>query len=204
MIAIVDYGLSNLGSVFRAFRKLNDDVEIVTDASQIDDAQHIVLPGVGSYLEGMNCLKRRGWDEALQTAASDRGVPILGICLGMQFLASKGNEGGVAKGLSLIPGEVVHLRDIGEDGRIPHVGWNDIKSTGTGCPLLNGIPDGTDFYFVHSYAFQTASVMDLAATVDYGVRFPAIVGQGNVWGVQFHPEKSSVAGMRILRNFLEM
>lgn len=205
-VAIIDYGMGNLGSVRRALEQLGAEADIADDPAQLDNADRIILPGVGSFADGMRHLQRDGWSEALLRLAGE-GRPLLGICLGMQLLASAGSEHGEHAGLGLVPGRVVHLDTMGCQERIPHVGWNDIRV----CPregnpaaaLFDGIGDGTDFYFVHSFAFQAEQAGDVLAQVQYGIPVTAAVGRGRVMGTQFHPEKSSRAGFRILQNFLE-
>lgn len=204
-VAIVDYGMGNLGSVRRALTELGVDVIVAERPDQLAAAARIVLPGVGSFTDGMAHLDARGWSDALRERTLTHGIPLLGICLGMQLLAGAGSEGGngtMTPGLALIPGDVVRLDALGCTLRIPHVGWNAIVPHGT-PPLLAGIPPQTDFYFVHSYAFRPASPSHILATTDYGVPLTAVVGDGPVMGTQFHPEKSSRAGFRLLKNFLE-
>jgi glutamine amidotransferase len=157
---------------------------------------------VGSFADGMAHLEERGWTAALR-AEVGAGKPLLGICLGMQLLASHGTEGGDTPGLDLVPGAVRRLEALGCALRVPHVGWNAITPAGSGGGLFAAISPGTDFYFVHSYAFVPESAEHVLARTDYGVPVVAAVARGNVFGTQFHPEKSSRAGLRLLRNFLE-
>jgi len=205
-VAIIDYGMGNLGSVRRALEQLGAEAEIVDTPEQLEDADRIILPGVGSFADGMRHLNRDGWTEALIRLTGE-GKPLLGICLGMQLLASEGSEHGDHPGLGLVPGRVVHLDTMDCKERIPHVGWNDIHvNQPEGNPsavLFDGIQDGTDFYFVHSFAYQAEQASDVLAQVQYGIPVTAAVGRGHVMGTQFHPEKSSRAGFRILKNFLE-
>lgn len=200
-VAIVDYGMGNLGSVRRAFAELGAQPMIVDHPAQLDAADRIVLPGVGSFADGMAQLDAGGWTDALRNQVAG-GKPLLGICLGMQLLASRGSEGGCSLGLGLIAGEAVRLDRLGCTSRIPHVGWNSIHATNEASRLLVGIPEGTDFYFVHSFAFCAEDQGDVIANTEYGIPIPAIVGRGSVFGTQFHPEKSSRAGFRLLKNFL--
>lgn len=205
-VVIVDYGMGNLGSVRRALEQLGAEPEIATDPARLEQAERIILPGVGSFADGMAHLDQHGWSAALR-ARAQRGTPLLGICLGMQLLATCGSERGEHAGLGLIPGRVTRLDLMGCQARIPHVGWNDIKVTAAADNaagrLFEGIADGTDFYFVHSFAFEAERPDDVLASVDYGIEVAAAVGRGHVAGTQFHPEKSSKAGFRILKNFLE-
>ncbi|MBS1141857.1 MAG: imidazole glycerol phosphate synthase subunit HisH [Proteobacteria bacterium] len=205
-VAIIDYGMGNLGSVRRALDELDAKAVIVSRPEQAASADRLVLPGVGSFADGMASLRDSGWIAAIREQVVDKGKPLLGICLGMQLLADHGDEGlvgGFSQGLGLVRGKVVRLDRLGCAMRIPHVGWNAIEPA-TDTALFAGIPDGTDFYFVHSYAFQAEEPADVFATCDYGVRFAAAIGRGNVMGTQFHPEKSSRAGFSVLRNFLEI
>jgi glutamine amidotransferase len=207
IVAVVDYGSGNLGSVLRAIEELGATPILATMPNQIEGARRLVLPGVGSFTDSMNALKSGGWIEPLSQAVGSGKVPLLGVCVGMQLLASEGEEGAEGgswtPGLGFIPGQVRHLNGHGCTERLPHVGWNSLIPTATD-PLLNGIPEGTAFYFVHSYALVASNPAHVIATVRHGVSFTAVVRSGNVWGTQFHPEKSSRAGFRLLRNFLSI
>jgi len=203
-VAIVDYGMGNLGSVRRALDELNARTEIISDPKSLAAADRIILPGVGSFSDGMASLQQGGWVEALREQVLTRGKPLLGICLGMQLLSSQGCEGAstAVPGLNLIPGTVKHLATLGCSLRIPHVGWNSATLVGNPA-LFAGIPDQTDFYFVHSFAFVATNPEHVIATVDYSTPVAAAIRSGSALGTQFHPEKSSKAGFRLLRNFLE-
>lgn len=198
---IIDYGLGNLQSVKRAFEECGADAFISDNPDDLKHATHIVLPGVGAFNDGMANLTRNGWTEAIRSEVLDAGIPLLGICLGMQLLARKGLEGGETNGLDLIPGIVEKLTPDTAGTRIPHVGWNEIYPSET-HPLLNGIAYGTDFYFVHSYHFVLDNMQDAIAVTPYCGRFVSAIARGNVHGVQFHPEKSQKYGFQIIRNFL--
>jgi glutamine amidotransferase len=200
-VAVINYGLGNLGSVRRAFEDIGSEVVIANHPSAIYDANRVVLPGVGAFTEGMECLARGGWVAALQEVVLHQGKPLLGICLGMQMLATSGHEGGITKGLDFVPGKVQRLDAIGCKLRIPHVGWNDIKYQREDV-LFNGIPDLSDFYFVHSYAFVPESLEHLTSTTSYDGDVTATIRNDNVFGCQFHPEKSSKAGRQLLKNFM--
>jgi imidazole glycerol-phosphate synthase subunit HisH len=205
-IAVVDYGLGNLGSVLRALAELGADAAIAERPEQLAAAERIILPGVGSFTDGMAYLNEHGWSDEIRRQTLEIGKPLLGICLGMQLLASVGSEGASGSntpGLDLISGQVVRLDTLGCTLRIPHVGWNAIVPCGEPA-LFAGIPAGTDFYFVHSFAFRPARPEDILASTDYGVPVVAAIGNGCVLGTQFHPEKSSKAGLRLLKNFLEL
>lgn len=202
-VVIVDYGMGNLGSVRRALTELGVFAVIAERPGQLGDADRIVLPGVGSFSDGMKNLLAEGWVEHLQHHVQILRKPIMGICLGMQLLASSGSEGGETAGLNLIPGNVVKLDTLGCTLRIPHVGWNALRMQRPATPLFSGIPDGTDFYFVHSYAIRAVNEESVLATTDYDIPIVAVVGVDHVLGAQFHPEKSSKAGFRLLKNFIE-
>jgi glutamine amidotransferase len=200
-VALIDYGMGNLGSVRRAIGELGAEPLLADAPAKLGGAERIILPGVGAFGDGMGLLQAGGWVNAIREEAA-KGKPVLGICLGMQLLATRGVEGGETEGLGLVPGDVVPLASLGCELRIPHVGWNSVALRGAGAGLMRGIPEGTDFYFVHSYAFRPRDPADVVATTAYGVPIPAVVARGNVMGTQFHPEKSSRAGFRLLRNFL--
>lgn len=200
-IAVVNYGMGNLASVRRAFEDIGAEVTIANHPAALYDANRIVLPGVGAFTEGMECLSGAGWAAALHEVVIQQGKPLLGICLGMQMLASRGDEGGETKGLGFIPGKVQRLDSIGCRLRIPHVGWNDVSCRKADV-LFDGIPNLSDFYFVHSFAFVPESQEHLIATTSYGCDVTAVVRSGNIFGCQFHPEKSSKAGRQLLRNFM--
>jgi imidazole glycerol-phosphate synthase subunit HisH len=208
-VGVIDYGVGNLGSVLRALEELRVAPVLISRPIDLHPADLLILPGVGNFGDCARLLHGGGWVEALRDEVLGGQKPMLGVCVGMQLLATCSAEGSAAgshdgtPGLDLIPGRVEHLRSIGCSLRVPHVGWNDVEKYDTDCSLLAGIPDGTDFYFVHSYAFQPANNQDVLATSEYGVRFPAVISRGHVFGTQFHPEKSSRAGFRLLRNFVE-
>lgn len=201
-VTVVNYGIGNLGSVRRALEDIGAEVLIANHPASIYDANRIVLPGVGAFSEGMDCLTNAGWVSALYDVVIRQGKPLLGICLGMQMLATTGHEGGEKKGLNFIPGKVQRLDTIGCKLRIPHVGWNDVKYMQEDV-LFEGIPDQSDFYFVHSYAFVPENQKHIIATTSYDCDIAATIRNGNVFGCQFHPEKSSKAGMQLLKNFMD-
>lgn len=200
-VGIVNYGMGNLGSVRRALEDLGVQVFVAEHPAALFEANRAVLPGVGAFGEGMAHLRDGGWVEVVRRIVHE-GKPLLGICLGMQMLASAGEEGGTTSGLGLVPGRVRRLDAIGYTLRVPHVGWNEVRCQASD-PLFGHIPSGSDFYFVHSFAFEPESQEFVSATTDYGVLVTAAVRQGNVFGTQFHPEKSSKAGRQLLRNFLD-
>lgn len=205
-ISVVDYGVGNLGSVLRALEQVGAEARLVQSPQDLADAERVLLPGVGSFTDCKQRLDAGGWTPALQRHAA-AGRPLLGICVGMQLLASHGSEGADdatgTPGLGLVPGRVQALDSLGATGRVPHVGWNVVRPQRSGM-LLDQVPSGTDFYFVHSYAFVPDTPDDAVATTDCGVPVTAVVQRGAVLGTQFHPEKSGRAGFQVLRNFLQM
>jgi imidazole glycerol-phosphate synthase subunit HisH len=206
-VGIINYGVGNLGSVARALEELKVAPVLLDRAIDMHSTDALILPGVGSFAECMQLLHEGGWVDALHEEVFVHGKPLLGVCLGMQLLADSGTEGvahgDIVKGLGFIPGRVEHLATLGCSLRLPHVGWNAIRHTQSVDHLLANIPDETDFYFVHSYAFFPKEEESILAVAHYDVPFPVVVHKGNVWGTQFHPEKSSRAGFTILRNFIE-
>lgn len=206
-VGVIDYGVGNLGSVLRALEALRVAPVLVNRAADMHATDGLILPGVGNFADCARLLDDGGWTSALRDEVLGYQRPLLGVCVGMQLLADSSTEGAVegqdVAGLGFIPGQVRHLRSFGCTQRVPHVGWNGITRTQTADHLFNGIPDGTDFYFVHSYAFAPQDNADVLATTDHGVPVTAAVRRGHVWGTQFHPEKSSRAGFKLLRNFIE-
>lgn len=205
-VGIIDYGVGNLGSMLRALEELRVSPVLVNRAIDMHASDCLILPGVGNFTDCIHLLQTDNWVDALQQEVHGYKRPLLGVCLGMHLLADSSAEGAKdsegTQGLGFIPGRVVHLNSLGCALRVPHVGWNSItRNTGVGH-LFDGIPDGTDFYFVHSYAFVPQDPADVLATTDYGMPVTAAVRRGHVWGTQFHPEKSSRAGFRLLRNFI--
>jgi glutamine amidotransferase len=199
MIAIIDYGAGNLRSVRNALVHLGAEVKTVDDPANLT-ADKIVLPGVGAFGKGIERLRAAGFEEPLKEAAA-AGTPLLGICLGMQFLFEQSDELGQHEGLALLPGRVTRFPNDGP--KVPHIGWNQIDIE-TAHPLLDGVPDGAYAYFVHSYYPVAEEASDILATTDYGLRYASVAGRDNVYGIQFHPEKSQAIGLRILNNFVAM
>ena len=206
-VGVIDYGVGNLGSVLRALEELRVAPVLVNRAADLHATDCLVLPGVGNFADCARLLDEGGWTDALREEVQGYNRPLLGVCVGMQLLADNSTEGAepgqCVPGLGFIPGQVQHLRSLGCALRVPHVGWNGIIRTRTDDRLFSHIPDGTDFYFVHSYAFVARDNADVLATTDYGVSVTAAVRHGHVWGTQFHPEKSSRAGFQLLKNFIE-
>jgi glutamine amidotransferase len=206
-VGIIDYGVGNLGSVVRSLEELRVSPILVDRAAELLANDCLILPGVGNFTDCMEILTRGGWVEAIKDAVKTHDRPLLGICLGMQLLADFGVEGatdldGGTAGLGLIPGRVESFVSRGCSLRVPHVGWNSVTPADSATGLFDGIPDGTDFYFVHSYVFVPQEHTSVLAVCEYDISFATAVGQGNVYGTQFHPEKSSRAGMQLLRNFI--
>ncbi len=209
LVALIDYGSGNLRSAEKALaraaaeRGLERQIVVTADPEVAAKAGRIFLPGVGAFADCMNGLKALpGMVEALKDAVLIRKVPFLGICVGMQLLASVGREFGDHAGLDWIPGEVVKLTPSDPHLKIPHMGWNELEVQ-TPHPLLQGLEPGAHAYFVHSYVIRPADPAAVLATTEYGGTFPVAVARGNIAGTQFHPEKSQKTGLTILGNFLE-
>ena len=198
MIAIIDYGMGNLHSVSKAVERLGYKAVVTADAKEIMEADGAILPGVGAFGDAMQNLQNTGLDEVPKFYASS-GKPLLGICLGMQLLFDESEEHGRHAGLGLLPGTVVRFRG---DYKVPHMGWNKLDFRQT-SPLFEGLAEG-HVYFVHSFHAKPQRESDLLATTDYHQNVTAIVGKDNVYGMQFHPEKSSDLGMKLLGNFLNL
>ncbi len=197
-VALVDYGMGNVRSVLNAFESIGAPTRLVSEPADVRSAERVVIPGVGAFGDAMAALRERGLGQALRDAAG-AGTPILGVCLGMQLLASRSTEFGEHAGLGLIAGSVDLLET--EPGlRIPHVGWNDVEVRRPDAILASLGPEPT-FYFVHSYEFRPDDPQAVTAVTDYGRDVTACVGAGRVFGVQFHPEKSGVDGLALLRSF---
>jgi glutamine amidotransferase len=200
---IVDYGSGNLRSAAKAFERAanGNPVEVSGDAKALSRADRIVLPGVGAFGDcaaGLRALP--GMVEALEENVVTRGKPFLGICVGMQLMATRGLEHGVHQGLGWIEGEAMAIDGAGL--KVPHMGWNDLRVTEAAHPVLAGIDSGAHVYFVHSYRLVPANSSDIVAEVDYGGPVAAVVGHDNMVGTQFHPEKSQAVGLRLIANFL--
>ncbi len=201
-VGIVDYGLCNLDSVYRAVEECSGKPFIVDNPKDFSDFDHIIIPGVGSFSDAMKNLEKQGLIDLICEEAIVNKTPILGICLGMQLLASLGTEIEEKKGLNLIEGVILRLEPAKTNERIPHIGWNEVNFKNP-SELLLGIDSGSDFYFVHSYYFDCHEEYKIATT-PYANNFPSVVGKDNVFGVQFHPEKSQQLGFKILKNFLSI
>ncbi len=218
MIVIIDYGSGNLRSVAKAVERIAGErtVEIVRSPQALEGAGHIILPGVGAFADCMRGLRSlSGMITALEQEVLQRKKPMLGICVGMQLLFEKGHEHGTHDGLGWLKGEVVSLVTSEKEEnnpllttnhsplKVPHMGWNEL-SINQKHPLMKDIENGAHAYFVHSYHAECKSPQDVIATTQYGQTINAVVGQGNVMGTQFHPEKSQETGLRLLKNFISM
>ncbi len=200
-VAVVDYGLCNLDSIARALEECGANVVVTADPAELLTCDRAVVPGVGSFRDAMVNLRSGGLADAVTELATVQRAPVLGICLGMQLLASRGEEGGPSDGLGLVPGKIVRLVPTSADPRVPHIGWNEVHPTAT-HPLFGGIRTGADFYFVHSFHFVADEPAAGIASTPYCGGFASVVARENVMGVQFHPEKSQRVGFQLLRNFL--
>ncbi|MFC3750332.1 imidazole glycerol phosphate synthase subunit HisH [Paenibacillus sp. GCM10012306] len=201
VVAIVDYGMGNLHSVSKAVERLGFESLVTGDREQILAADSVILPGVGAFGDAMEHLRESGLDIVVKEVAA-AGQPLLGICLGMQLLFSSSEEHGSHAGLDILPGSVVRFAP--RDGyKVPHMGWNRLSFRQPESPLLKGLEEG-HVYFVHSYHVEVGRDSNLLAVTDYGHPVTAIVGQDNVFGMQFHPEKSGDLGVQLLGNFLKL
>ena len=201
-VAIIDYNAGNLSSLKFTIQSLGYKVIILKDPNLLEKISKLIIPGVGNYSNAMSFLKNNGWIQPIKDFVSNKNNFLLGICLGMQILSCKGYEGRKTQGIQLIKGTVEKL-DIKKNYRVPHLGWNNIKILRE-SKILKNIPDNSDFYFAHSYKFNTQNKENISATTEDGQNINAIIEKENVFGVQFHPEKSSVYGKILLNNFLEI
>jgi len=197
MIALVDYGAGNIHSIEKALEYVGATVQVTNDPAFVMEAEAVVLPGVGSAGSAMAQITKHGLDDAIREV-TQRGKPFLGICLGMQLLAEHHAEGEV-NGLSLFPGSV---RRIPHGPKIPHMGWNQVKPLHADLPIFVGIPENTYFYFAHSYYVEPQNQQGVAGVTEYGSPYCSVIATEQVWGTQFHPEKSGTPGLQLLRNFV--
>jgi imidazole glycerol-phosphate synthase subunit HisH len=206
MIAIIDYGMGNLRSVQKGFEKVGFEAVVTTEPKTVLAADRIVLPGVGAFRDCIKNLEEGGFIDPILRVIRE-GRPFLGICLGLQLLFTESEEFGLHKGLNVIPGRVVRFPEGMAEGeeelKVPHMGWNQL-SMKRRPPAFSGIPDGANFYFVHSFYVQPEDPSVIATTTDYGIEFCSSVWKDNIVATQFHPEKSQERGLAILKNFGEM
>jgi glutamine amidotransferase len=199
VIAIIDYGMGNLRSVEKAFQFLGFEAFIAEKPAQVTNASHLVLPGAAAVGAAMRNLRAGGWEELIHREIA-AGKPFLGICVGLQLMFAESEEMGQHTGLGLLPGKCLRFPP---NERVPQIGWNQINIQRQ-TPLLEGVPENSFFYFVHSYYVVAENDSDCIATTDYGLDYLSIAGRDGVFGVQFHPEKSQDHGLRILKNFAQM
>jgi len=206
MIAIIDYGMGNLRSVQKGFEKVGYEAVVTADPRIVLEADKVVLPGVGAFRDCIRNLEEGGFIEPILKVVRD-GRPFLGICLGLQLLFTESEEFGLHRGLDIIPGRVVRfpegMSENGEKLAVPHMGWNQLTARNS-APVLHGIPDGTNVYFVHSYYVRPDDPAVIATTTSYGIEFCSSIWKDNVVATQFHPEKSQEQGLKILKNFGEL
>lgn len=199
MITIIDYGLGNIKAFLHVYKKLNIPTVVATSATQVDEASKLILPGVGSFDYAMTRLNASGMRDSLDKAVLEKKVPVIGICVGMQMLSVSSDEGQLP-GLGWIDGSVKKF-SLNENATIlPHMGWNDVKPVNN-SPLFSGIEESSLFYFLHSYYFVCNNRKNIICESQYGINFTCAVAQNNVYGVQFHPEKSHYSGVQLLKNF---
>ena len=201
MIAIVDYQMGNLRSVQKAFEHVGHEATITSDPGELDRADRVVLPGVGAFQDAFAEIGRRDLIAPIR-AAIDSDKPFLGICLGLQLLFDVSYEDGEHEGLGIIPGRVVRFQ-IPDGYKVPHMGWNEVAFSAP-SPLMEGVADGSHFYFVHSYYVDPSDQSVVAGTAEYPEPFCAMIRRGNLFATQFHPEKSQSQGLQLLKNFAEM
>lgn len=203
MIRIIDYGLGNVLAFLNVYKRLNIEASIATSAAELRDASKVILPGVGAFDQAMRLLDRSGMRDTLDELVLARRVPMLGVCVGMQMLARSSDEGR-AKGLGWVDGSVRELRSLQQVPLpLPHMGWNDVKPT-SNTKLFDELESDARFYFLHSYYFQCERQEDVVAISNYGADFSCAVNAGNIYGVQFHPEKSHHFGAQLLKNFAQI
>lgn len=202
MIAIIDYGMGNIHSVNKALQLYGEKTLITNKPEDIHSCDKAVLPGVGAFDDAMQELNKQQLILSLQDYRKNK-KPLLGICLGMQLFFEESQEAEKSKGLGILRGRVKKF-PVKKGYKVPHMGWNQLKIISGGCPLLKGLPGDSYAYFCHSYYPQPQDKEIIAATTDYAVNFPSLVWQDNVFGVQFHPEKSQKTGLKILENFVKL
>lgn len=199
-VTVVDYGMGNIGSVAKVLSRLNVTFCVSSNSSDLEAADRLILPGVGAFDKAMASLSRLKLDSCIRRQVIEFNKPLLGICLGMQLLCKTSTEGGNTEGLSLFDAAVLKMKG-GKDFRLPHIGWNALKKEGC-CSLTSGLSDGSFMYFAHDYVVHCNNKNDVICSTNYGQRFPSVINHQNIFGVQFHPEKSQRAGSIIMTNFV--
>ena len=202
MITIIDYGLGNLRAFTNVYKRLNIDVQLASTVSDLKKASKLILPGVGTFDQAMNKLNSSGLRNYLDELVLKKQIPVIGVCVGMQIMAFKSDEG-VLPGLGWINGKVKRLFLNNTNLPLPHMGWNDIKIQKE-SPLIDNLDNHKSFYFLHSYYFQCQKLDDVIANINYGFDFPCIINHKNIFGIQCHPEKSHYNGMNLLKNFAKL
>ncbi|MEM4255188.1 MAG: imidazole glycerol phosphate synthase subunit HisH [Candidatus Norongarragalinales archaeon] len=202
MLVVIDYGVGNLGSILNMLKRIKADAKISSDARVIEKADKLILPGVGAFDAAMSALNSTGLIPLLNEKVLKDNTPVLGVCLGMQLLTASSEEGKLP-GLGWVEGKTVKFKFPKNSGlKIPHMGWNTVKIVKE-YPLLQNMPEDPRFYFVHSYHVECKNPGDVAATTHYGYDFPSVISKGNIYGAQFHPEKSHKFGMKLYENFVK-
>lgn len=201
-VAIINYGTGNIRSLYNSLKKIEVEAEIITDPESIYKFNKVFLPGVGSYKDAIDMIKKKGWERPIKNFSSDKNKNLFGICVGMQILSTYGYEYGKSNGLDIIKGDVERMDKQGCDLKLPHIGWNNVKILNKNL-LTENLIDDSNFYFVNSYSFKLINSDELIASTNYGIEFTSIINKQNVFGTQFHPEKSSKAGIQILKNFID-
>ena len=200
-IFIINYGMGNLRSVENAVKKLNHNCKIINNPDELDVSSKMILPGVGSFKVAMNLLSQGGWVKKIKSNVLENKKPIFGICLGMQLLADTSEEFGITEGLKMIPGEVKNLKNLGCKLKIPQIGWNNVTIKNK-HEYFKDVKNDMDFYFVNSYVFLPKNQKNIIGLTNYDLDFCSVIANENIFGTQFHPEKSSKSGLKILSNFL--
>lgn len=202
-VAIINYELGNLRSVQNALEFLGGECFVAQEPKELARASHILLPGVGAFGDGMETLNARGWTDEIREQVFEKRKAFFGICLGMQLLAETGLEFGTHKGLGLVGGTVRRLKSDDKSVRIPHIGWNAVNMS-AGSKMYEGVPDGQDFYFVHSFVLEPENDGIISGLCEHGEKFVASIEHENIWGAQYHPEKSQGPGLALLKNFMKL